>query len=397
MRLLVVLTWWLLIAGAAIADDTRPIRIGFLTDLNGPHTDNDGKASIESARMAIADFGGKVLGRPVELLVGDHQNKVDVGLAVARRWYETQDVDAVMDVNNSGIALAVSNLTREKNKILLVTSASSADLTGKACTPNLVHWLPDTHSLAYNVAAAETQLGAKTWYIMAVDYAYGHSMQEEATKAIEQNGGKVLGTVRHPINSSDFSSYLLQAQSSGAEVLALANAATDLVNSIKQAREFEIKMRIVAIPVYILDVPAVGQDKTAGLRFVDVFYWGLNEKTRQWSKRFFAFAKHMPTTPQADAYRAVIHYLRAIQAAGTMDTSAVMGKMKELPLEDETGSIGYVRADGRVIRDMYMFEIKSPAESKYPWDYYKVIKTFPGETAYVPLSESKCPLVAAKR
>jgi branched-chain amino acid transport system substrate-binding protein len=394
MRLSIIVATCLLLAGAAVAEDTKPVRIGFLTDLNGPHTDNDGQAAIEAARMAIADFGGKVLDRPIELLIGDHQNKADVGLAVARRWYETQDVDAIMDVNNSGIALAVSNLTREKNKILLVTSASSVDLTGKACTPNLVHWLPDTHSLAYNVAAAETQAGAKTWFIMAVDYAYGHSMQEEATRAIEQNGGKVLGAVRHPINSSDFSSYLLQAQSSGAEVLALANAATDLVNSIKQAREFQIKMRIVAIPVYILDVPAVGQDKMAGLRFVDAFYWDLNDKTRQWSKRIFALTKHMPTTPQADAYQAVTHYLRAIKAAGTIDTAAVMKEMKELPLEDQTGSVGYVRADGRVIRDMYLFEIKSPEESKYPWDYYKVIKTFPGETAYVPVSESKCPLLA---
>jgi branched-chain amino acid transport system substrate-binding protein len=394
MRYLILIAACLLFAGTAGAEDAKPIRIGFLTDLNGPHTDNDGQASIEAARMAIADFGGKVLDRPIELLVGDHQNKADVGLAVARRWYETQDVDAIMDVNNSGIALAVSNLTKEKNKVLLVTSASSVDLTGKACTPNLVHWLPDTHSLAYNVAAAETQLGAKSWFIIAVDYAYGHSMQEEATRAIEQNGGKVLGAVRHPINSPDFSSYLLQAQSSGAGTLALANAATDLVNTIKQAREFQIKMRIVAIPVYILDVPAVGQENMAGLRFVDAFYWDLNEKTRQWSKRFFDVAKHMPTTPQADAYQAVIHYLRAIKAAGSMDTQAIMKKMKELPLEDETGEVGYVRADGRVIRDMYLFEIKSPSESKYPWDYYKVVKTFPGESAYVPLAESKCPLVA---
>jgi branched-chain amino acid transport system substrate-binding protein len=394
MRPFILIAALLLLSSAVVAQDSKPIRIGFLTDLNGPHTDNDGQGAIEAARMAIADFGGKVLNRPIELLVGDHQNKPDIGASVARRWYDTQDVDAIMDVNNSAIALAVSNLTRERNKILLVTSASSVDLTGKACTPNLVHWLPDTYSLAHNVAAAETQLGAKTWFIIAVDYAYGHSLQEEATKAILENGGKVLGAVRHPSNSADFSSYLLQAQSSGAEVLALANAAMDLVNTIKQAREFQIKMRIVAIPVYILDIPAVGQDQMAGLRFVDAFYWDLNDKSRQWSKRFFATTKHMPTTPQVDAYQAVIQYLRAINAAGTMETNAVMKKMKELPLEDETGSVGYVRADGRVIRDMYLFEIKSPAESKYPWDYYKVIKTFSGESAYVPLSESKCPLVA---
>jgi len=358
------------------------------------HTDDDGQGAIDAARMAIADFGGKVLDRPIEILIGDHQNKPDVGMAVARRWYDNENVDAIMDVNNSAIALAVSNLTRERNKILLATAASSVDLTGKACTPNLVHWLPDTHSLAYNVAAAETKRGAKTWFIMAVDYAYGHSMQEEATKGILENGGKLLGAVRHPSNSADFSSYLLQAQSSGAQVLALASAATDLQNTIKQAREFQIKMRIIAIPVYILDIPAVGQKEMAGLRFVDAFYWDLNDKTRHWSKRFLAVTKHMPTTPQADAYQAVFHYLRAIKAAGGMDTDAVMKKMKELPLEDQTGSVGYVRVDGRVIRDLYMFEIKSPAETKYPWDYYKVVSTFPGDSGYVSASDSKCPLLA---
>jgi branched-chain amino acid transport system substrate-binding protein len=394
MRCLAFLASVLLLSSAAAAQDAKPIRIGFLTDLNGPHTDDDGQGAIDAARMAIADFGGKVLDRPIEILIGDHQNKADVGMAVARRWYDNENVDAIMDVNNSAIALAVSNLTRERNKILLATAASSVDLTGKACTPNLVHWLPDTHSLAYNVAAAETKRGAKTWFIMAVDYAYGHSMQEEATKGILDNGGKLLGAVRHPSNSADFSSYLLQAQSSGAEVLALASAATDLQNTIKQAREFQIKMRIIAIPVYILDIPAVGQKEMAGLRFVDAFYWDLNDKTRQWSKRFLATTKHMPTTPQADAYQAVFHYLRAIKAAGSMDTEAVMKKMKELPLEDQTGSVGYVRADGRVIRDLYMFEIKSPAETKYPWDYYKVVSTFPGDSGYVSPSDSKCPLLA---
>ncbi len=392
MRALAALASLLMFSTVALAQE--PVKIGFLTDLNGPHTDNDGQGSIEAAKMAIADFGGKVLGRPITLITGDHQNKPDVGMTVARRWFDNENVDAIMDVNNSAVALAVSGLTKERNKVLLVTSASSVDLTGKACTPNLVHWLPDTYSLAHNVAAAETQGGAKSWFVIAADYAYGHSLQAEATKAIIENGGKVVGAVRHPIGTADFSSYILQAQGSGATTLALANAAADLVNSIKQANEFQLGMKIVAIPVYILDVPAVGQDKMAGLRFVDAFYWDIDDKSRTWSKRFFDVMKRMPTTPQADAYQAVIHYLRAIEAAGTMDTAAVMKKMKELPLDDATGSRGYVRADGRVIRDMYLFEIKKPAESKYPWDYYRVIKTLAGESAYVPLSQSACPLIA---
>ena len=286
MRLLVSIAVFALFTSVS-AQESKPLKIGFLTDLNGPHTDNDGKSAIEAARMAIAEFGGKILGRPIELVVGDHQNKPDVGLAVARRWYDSEGVDVIMDANNSAVALAVSHLTEERKKIFLATAASSSDLTGKECTSNLVQWLPDPLALAYNVAAAETAAGTKSWFVLAVDYAYGHSMQAEATAGIVDNGGKVLGAVRHPINSADFSSFLLQAQSSGAEALALANVSTDLQNAIKQAREFQISMKLVAIPVYILDVPSVGQDAMAGLRFVDAFYWDLNEKTRNWSKRFF--------------------------------------------------------------------------------------------------------------
>lgn len=374
-------------------ESTEPFRIGFLTDVSGPNTSDDGEFSVKAARMAIADFGGKVLGRPIELLVGDHQNKADIGLAIARKWYDLEHVAAIMDVNNSAVALAVGNLTQEKNRTLLVTSASSADLTGKSCTPNLVHWLPDTYSTAHNIAATVTKARGASWYILAVDYAYGHSMQAEATKAVLENGGKVLGAARHPHGTTDFASYLLQAEGSGAKVLALASAASDMMTAVKQAREFQTKMRIVAIAVYIMDVQAVGLKDMAGIEFVDAFYWDMNEKSRAWSKRFFDQNGHMPTTPQVDAYHGMTHYLKAVQAAGTDAGDAVVKKMKELPIADATGTTGYVREDGRVIRDMYLFEVKSPAESKYPWDYYKVLATLPGDTAYRPLAQSECPLV----
>lgn len=397
MRVVAALFSLLMLSSIAVAQEAKPLRIGLLTDMNGPYTDNDGQGAIEAAKMAIADFGGKILGRPIELVLGDHQNKTDIGMAIARRWYDNENVDVIMDVNNSAVALAVSWLTKEKNKILLATSAASVDLTNKQCTPNTVQWLSDTYALAHNVAAAETKAGAKSWFIIAADYAYGRSLQEEATRAIVENGGAVKGFVRHPMGTADFSSFILQAQASGASVLGIANVSADFISTVKQAHEFQLGMKIVGMHVYILDVPAIGQAAMAGLQFVDVFYWDMDEKSRVWSQqRFFPVMKRMPTTNQANSYQALIHYFRAVQASGTTDTEAVMEKMKELPLEDQTGSHGYIRADGRVIRDMYLFEIKSPAESNYPWDYYRVIKTLPGETGYVPASESQCPLLAKK-
>jgi branched-chain amino acid transport system substrate-binding protein len=378
--------------GPALAEGT-PVRIGYLTDVGGPSSSNDGTAGVDAARMAIEDIGGSVLGRKIELIVGDHQGKVDVGAGIARRWLDIDDVDAVMDMNNSAIALAVNNLVLAKNKILLATAAASDSLTGKDCSPNLVQWLPDTYSNSRAVAALLTREGLDSWYFISVDYALGHALQNAASQAIAENGGKVLGSVKHPLGTADFASLLLQAQASKAKVLAIASPGADMANLIKQAHEFGIQMKVAVFLLYIMEVHSLGLTDTAGIRFVDTFYWDLDDKSRAWSKRFFDRNGKMPTAPQVNAYEGLYHYLKAIQAAGTMDTQAVMKKMKELRVEDPTGASGFIREDGRVIRDMHLFEVKSPKESKYAWDYFKKIGTLPGAEAYRSLADGKCSFV----
>jgi branched-chain amino acid transport system substrate-binding protein len=371
-----------------------PLRIGYLTDVGGPSSSNDGMAGVDAARMAIEDFGGSVLGRHIELLVGDHQGKVDIGAGIVRRWLDVDGVDAVMDMNNSAIALAASNLVLAKNKILLATAAASDSLTGKDCSPNLVQWLPDTYSNSRTIASLLTKSGLDTWFFVSVDYALGHALVNSATQAIAENGGKVLGTVKHPLGTADFASLLLQAQASGAKVLAIASPGADMANLVKQSHEFGLKMKTAVFLLYIMEVHSLGLADTAGIQFVDTFYWDLDGKTRAWSKRFFDRNGKMPTAPQVNAYEGVYHYLKAIKAAETIDTQAVMKKMKELKVDDPTGASGYVREDGRVIRDMYLFEVKSPKESKYPWDYFKNIGTLPGDQAYRSLADGKCSFVA---
>jgi branched-chain amino acid transport system substrate-binding protein len=370
-----------------------PIRIGYLTDVGGPSSSNDGTAGIDAARMAIEDFGGSVLGRRIELLVGDHQGKVDVGAGITRRWLDVDGVDAVMDMNNSAIALAANNLVLAKNKILLATAAASDSLTGKDCSPNLVQWLPDTYSNSRTIASLLTKSGLDTWFFVSVDYALGHALVSSASQAIAENGGKVLGTVKHPLGTADFASLLLQAQASNAKVLAIASPGADMANLVKQAHEFGLDMKTAVFLLYIMEVHSLGLADTAGIEFVDTFYWDLDDKTRAWSKRFFDRNGKMPTAPQVNAYEGLYHYLKAIKAAETMDTQAVMKKMKELKVEDPTGASGYIREDGRVIRDMHLFEVKSPKESKYPWDYFKKIGTLPGDQAYRSLAEGKCSFV----
>jgi branched-chain amino acid transport system substrate-binding protein len=370
-----------------------PVRIGYLTDVGGPSSSNDGTAGVDAARMAIEDIGGSVLGRKVELLVGDHQGKVDIGAGIARRWLDVDGVDAVMDMNHSAIALAVSNLVLAKNKILLATAAASDSLTGKDCSPNLVQWLPDTYSNSRAVAAFLTRGGLDTWYFISVDYALGHSLQSAASQAIAENGGKVLGAVKHPLGTADFASLLLQAQASKAKVLAIASPGADMANLVKQAHEFGVQMKLAVFLLYIMEVHSLGLTDTAGIRFVDTFYWDLDEKSRAWSKRFFDRNGKMPTAPQVNAYEGLYHYLKAIQSAGTMDTQAVMKKMKELKVEDSTGASGFIREDGRVIRDMHLFEVKSPKESRYAWDYFKKIGTLPGSEAYRSLADGKCSFI----
>jgi len=381
------------IAPASAQTTGTPIKIGYLTDVGGPSSSNDGPAGVDAARMAIEDFGGTVLGRRIELLVGDHQGKVDIGATIARRWLEVDGVDAVMDMNHSAIALAASNLVLAKNKILLATAAASDSLTGKDCSPNLVHWLPDTYSNARTVASLLTKNGMDTWFFISVDYALGHALVNSATQAVTENGGKVLGAVKHPLGTADFASLLLQAQSSNAKVLAVASPGADMANIVKQAHEFGLKMKIAVPLLYIMEVHSVGLADTAGIEFVDTFYWDLDDKTRTWSKRFFDRNGKMPTAPQVNAYEGLYHYLKAIKAAGTMDTQAVMAKMKELKIDDPTGATGYIREDGRVIRDMHLFEVKSQEESKYPWDYFKKVATLPGDQAYRSLADGKCSFV----
>jgi len=370
-----------------------PIRIGYLTDVGGPSSSNDGPAGVDAARMAIEDFGGTVLGRRIELLVGDHQGKVDIGAGITRRWLDVDGVDAVMDMNNSAIALAANNLVLAKNKILLATAAASDSLTGKDCSPNLVQWLPDTYSNSRTIASLLTKSGLDTWFFVSVDYALGHALVNSASQAIAENGGKVLGAVKHPLGTSDFASLLLQAQASNAKVLAIASPGADMANLVKQSHEFGLKMKTAVFLLYIMEVHSLGLADTAGIEFVDTFYWDLDDKTRAWSKRFFDRNGKMPTAPQVNAYEGLYHYLKAIKAARTIDTQAVMKQMKELKVDDATGASGYVREDGRVIRDMHLFEVKSSKESKYPWDYFKKIGTLPGDQAYRSLADGKCSFV----
>ena len=374
----------------------KPIRIGYLTDVGGPSSSNDGIAGVDAARMAVEEIGGSVLGRPIEILTGDHQGKVDVGAGVARQWLEADGVDAVMDMNNSAIALAVSNLVRAKNKIMLATAAASDSLTGKDCSPNLVQWIPDTYSNAHTVAELMTREGLDSWYFISVDYALGLALQNAASQAVVQNGGVVLGVSKHPLGNMDFASLIVKAQSSGAKVLAVASPGADMASIIKQAHEFGVRMKLAVPLLYIMEVHALGLDATAGIRFVDSFYWDLNDKSRAWAKRFFNRNGKMPTAPQVNAYEGLIHYLKAIKVAGTTDAEAVMKTMKTMPVEDATGSTGFIREDGRVIRDMYLFEVKAPSESKYPWDYFRKIGELPGTKAFRSLADGKCPFVVTK-
>ena len=398
MRISVRLALLVAIGGLSIwpamaADNARPVRIGFLTDMSGPSAIDDGPGSITAARMAIADFGGTVLGRPVELLTGDHQNKPDIGLSIAKRWYTEDGVDAIMDVNNSAVALAIQQLTRDQDRVFMITGASSSLLTGKACSPNGVQWLTDTYSLARAVALPTLEDGGKSWYFLTVDYAFGHALEHDATGVIEANGGKVLGASKYPYGTTDYSAYLVQAQASGAQVLGFANSGQDMENAVKQAREFGLHLRLVPLLTLIMDVHSVGLEQMQGVRFADPFYWDTNDATRTWSKRFFAAEKHMPTALQVDAYRAMWHYLEAIKATETTEGRAVVRQMEKAPIKDVLGNGGTIREDGRVIRDLHYVEVKSPAESKYPWDYYRVIRDIPAAQIYRPLSESECPLV----
>jgi branched-chain amino acid transport system substrate-binding protein len=389
----------LLLTGIALADD-KVVKIGSLSDQTSLYADIGGPGSTLAAQMAVEDSGLLKKGWTIDVLTGDHQNKPDVGSNIARQWFDQDKVDVIVDVPNSGVGLAVAAVVKEKNGVYLNSGAASADLTGKACTPNTVHWAYDTYALANGTGKAVVKAGGDSWYFLTADYAFGHALQRDTTAVVEANGGKVLGSVNVPLNTPDFSSFLLQAQSSKAKIIGLANAGGDTSNSIKQAHEFGITaggQRLAALLLFITDVNAIGLDIAQGLQFTETFYWDLNDGTRAFSKRFSERMKNHaePTMVQAGVYASLIHYFKALEALGgnPHDGAKVVAKMKELPTDDPLFGKGTIRADGRKIHPAYLFEVKSPAESKYPWDYYKLIATIPADEAFRPLSQSECPLV----
>lgn len=381
-------------ASAQISNDV--VRIGVLTDLSSWGRDNSGPGSVEAARMAVEEFGPTVLGKAIEIVSADHQMKTDVGLQIARDWFDNGKVDAVADIPNSGIAIAIHNMVKERNKIALLSGPGASSLTDELCSPNTVHFAYDTYALSKVTASAVIKEGGKSWFFVTADYAFGQQLEKDAVRFIKEQDGKVLGSVRHPTNTADFSSFVLQAQNSKADVVAFANAGQDTDNAIKQSGEFGLVQggqKLVGLLMFDTDVHAIGLQSAQGTYMTTASYWNMDEKTRAWSKKFFARTKVMPTMIHTGVYGSVLHYLKAIQAAGTDDPAKVMANMRELPIEDAFVHGGKLREDGRVIRDMYLARVKKPSESKEPWDYLEIVKTVRGEDAYRPASESKCPLL----
>lgn len=382
------------LSGAAFATD---VKIGVLNDRSGVYADLAGEGSVVAARMAVQDFNAAAKGINVEIISADHQNKPDVGSTIARQWYDQENVDVIVDVPTSSVALAVNDITREKNKVMINSGAASSDLTGSKCSPNTVHWTYDTWALANGTGKAMVRTGGDSWFFLTADYAFGHALERDTSKVVEENGGTVVGKVRHPFPGTDFSSFLLQAQASGAKVIGLANAGGDTINSIKQAAEFGITQAgqsLAGLLIFLTDVHALGLQTAQGLVLTESFYWNFNDDTRAWSKRFAkAHNGNMPTMVQAGVYAGVLHYLKAVEAAGTDEAGAVMTKMREIPTDDPLFGKGKIRADGRKIHDMHLFRVKSPDKSKGPWDYYETVATIPAAEAFRPIKDGNCPLV----
>ncbi len=382
-------------AQAQVSDGV--IKIGILNDQSGTYADLAGPGSVVAARMAVEDFGAAAKGMKVEILSADHQNKPDVGSNIARQWYDVDKVDLILDVPTSSVVLAINQIAREKNKAFIVSTGATSDLTGKACSPTSIHWTYDTWALANGTGSAIVKTGGDTWFFLTADYAFGHALERDTEAVVVKNGGKVLGKVRHPFPSADFSSFLLQAQASKAKIIGLANAGADTTNAIKQGAEFGIVrggQQFAGLLVFLTDVHALGLEKAQGLVLTEAFYWDLNDKTRAWSKRFAERHKGaMPTMVQAGVYSATLHYLKAVEALKSDDGPKVIAKMKEMPTDDPLFGKGTVRADGRKIHPMYLFEVKKPSESKGPWDYYKLRATIPADQAFRPIDQGDCPLV----
>ena len=386
-------------AGSACAQD-KTVKIGSLSDQSGLYADLGGPGSTLAAQMAVEDSGLTAKGWKIDIVAGDHQNKPDIGVNIVRQWFDVDKVDVIVDVPNSGVALAVSNLVKEKNGVFLNSGAGTSDLTNAQCTPNTIHWTYDTYTLAHGTGTALTKSGGDTWFFVTADYAFGAALERDTTAAVQASGGKVLGGVKAPLSTADFSSFLLQAQASKAKIIGLANAGADTTNSIKQAAEFGITaggQKLAALLLFITDVHAMGLKTAQGLNFTETFYWDMNDGTRAFAKRFQDRIKNhnMPTMVQAGVYASLLHYFKALEALGgnPHDGAKVVAKMKEMPTDDPLFGKGSIEPNGRTIHPAYLFEVKSPAESKGPWDYYKLVATIPADEAFTPLAKSSCPLL----
>ncbi|WP_153099022.1 ABC transporter substrate-binding protein [Paraburkholderia hayleyella] len=381
----------LTIGSVQAANDT--VKIGFITDMSGLYADIDGPGGLEAIRMAVADFGGKVNGRPIQVVYADHQNKADIAASRAREWFDRDGVDMLIGGTNSATGLAMNQVAGEKHKVYFSIGAGADSLTNEQCTPYTVHYAYDTTALAKGTGSAVTKQGGKSWFFLTADYAFGKALEKNTANVVKENGGQVLGSVRHPLSASDFSSFLLQAQASKAQVLGLANAGGDTINAIKAAREFGItrSMKIAALLVFINDIHSLGLETTQGLVLTDSWYWNKDANTRKWSKRYFDKMRKMPSSLQAADYSATMNYLKAVQAVGSTDADKVMTQLKAQKIDDFFAK-GYVRRDGSMIHDMYLMQVKTPAESKEPWDYYKIIATIPGEQAFTTRQETRCAL-----
>ena len=373
-----------------------PLKIGVLADFSSVYSDIGGMGNVEATKMAIEDFGGQMFGKPIEIVSADVLNKPDVASTIARKWWETEGVDMIIDLPTSATALAVMELSKQYEKIMIVTDAASSDITGKSCSPYTAHWTYDTYANAHTVGSAIVKNGGDTWFFLTADYVFGHSVERDTGDVVKASGGKVLGSVKHPLNTADFSSFLLQAQASKAKIIGLANGGGDTINAIKQAGEFGIVaggQNLAAIVMFISDVHSLGLKQAQGLIVTEAYYWDLNDKTRAFGKRFMERVKRMPTMNQAATYSATLHYLKAVQAVGTRNTKTVMAKMRELPVKDAFTDNGVLREDGRMVHSMFLFQVKKPEESKGPWDYYKLLAEVPGDQAFRPLKDGGCPLV----
>jgi branched-chain amino acid transport system substrate-binding protein len=371
------------------------LKVGVMTDMSGAYSDLCGPGSVVAAQMAIDDYGGKALGKKIELVSVDHQNKADIAANKAREWFDTEQVDVIADLPTSSAALAVMEVANQKNKITLISTGASTKITNDSCIATNVHWTYDTYALAVGTGKAVVANGGDTWYFITADYAFGHSLEGDTSAVVEASGGKVLGKVRAPFPNTDFSSFLLQAQASGAKIIGLANAGADTINAIKQAKEFGITQNqtLAGLLVFITDINSLGLETSQGMMLTTGFYWDRDDETRAWAKRFRERHKNMPTMGQAGVYSALMHYFKAVDKAGTDDSAAVMKAMKSLPINDMFAKNGYIRDDGRMVHDMYLVQVKKPSESKGPWDYYKVLRTIPGDEAYMSLDKSTCKLV----